>query len=97
MQNFLISYKFKSNTDKLKGGEMLIEWYESKGPEKRPSNYIVHSWIFMIQNGVGHSVVSSDSLDTIWQQWNPWSHLMEIKIEPCLDLKETVSLFKKIN
>ena len=97
MQNFLISYEFNNSVDKLKGGEMLIEWYESNGPNKRPSNYIVHSWIFMIQNGVGHSVVSSDSLETIWQQWNPWSHLMDITIEPCLDLDETVSLFKKIN
>ena len=97
MQNFLISYEFNNTVDKLKGGEMLIEWYESKGPHKRPSNYIVHSWIFMIQNGIGHSVVSSDSLETIWLQWNPWSHLMKITIEPCLDLDETVSLFKKIN
>tara|TARA_B100000212_G_C26907365_1_gene336328 strand:+ start:164 stop:457 length:294 start_codon:yes stop_codon:yes gene_type:complete len=97
MQKFLISYKFKSSEDKIKGGKMLLEWYESKGPEKRPSNYIVHSWIFLIQNGTGHSVVSSDSLETIWQQWNPWSYLMEISIEPCLDLDETVSLFKKIS
>ena len=97
MQKFLISYEFSSIADKLKGGEMLIEWYESEGPEKRPKNYIVHSWIFMIHKGIGHSVVSSDSLETIWQQWNPWSHLMEINIEPCLDLDETVSLFKKIS
>ena len=96
MQKFLISYEFNSNEDKLKGGEMLIEWHASKGPEKRPANYIVHSWIFMMQNGIGNSVVSSDNLETIWEQWNPWSHLMEITIEPCLDLEETVSLFKKI-
>ncbi len=97
MQNFLISYEFNSSTDKKKGGEMLVEWHDLKGPEKRPSNYIVQSWIFMIQSGIGYSVVSCDSLETIWQQWNPWSHLMEIKIEPCLDLNETVSLFKKLN
>ena len=51
--------------------------------------------IFMIQNGIGHSVVSADSLETIWKQWHPWRRLMDINIQPCLDLDETVSLFKK--
>ena len=38
---------------------------------------------------------SADSLETIWKQWHPWRRLMDINIQPCLDLDETVSLFKK--
>ena len=62
---------------------------------KREQNYEVHSWIFMVQNGIGHSVVSADSLETIWKQWHPWRRLMVISIQPCMDLDETVGLFKK--
>ena len=95
MQRYLISYEFADGEDLEEGGEMLINWYESGGPQNRPENYEVHSWIFMIQNGIGHSVVSADSLETIWKQWHPWRRLMDINIQPCLDLDETVSLFKK--
>ena len=96
MQRFLISYQFNDGIDQQKGGEMLVEWYESGGPQNRPENYEVHSWIFIIQNGIGYSVVSSDSLETIWKQWHPWSHLMDIEIQPCLNLEETVSIFNKL-
>ena len=95
MQRYLISYEFTDGEDQEEGGEMLLNWYESGGPQNRPENYEVHSWIFMVQNGIGHSVVSADSLETIWKQWHPWRRLMDINIQPCLDLDETVSLFKK--
>tara|TARA_B100001250_G_scaffold330169_1_gene295016 strand:- start:228 stop:386 length:159 start_codon:yes stop_codon:yes gene_type:complete len=50
----------------------------------------------MIQNGIGHCVVRADSLETIWKLWHPWRKLMDINIQPCLDLEETISLIKKI-
>ena len=59
MQRYLISYEFADGEDQEEGGEMLINWYESGGPQNRPENYEVHSWIFMIQNGIGHSVAVS--------------------------------------
>ena len=68
-----------------------INWYESGGPQNRPENYEVHSWIFMVQNGIGHSVVSADSLETIWKQWHPWRRLMDISIQPCMDLELIIS------
>ena len=95
MQRYLISYEFTDGEDQEEGAEMLINWYESGGPRNRPENYEVHSWIFMVQNGIGHSVVSADSLETIWKQWHPWRRLMDISIQPCMDLDETVGLFKK--
>ena len=49
----------------------------------------------MVHNGIGHSVVSADSLETIWKQWHPWRRIMDINIQPCMDLDETVGLFKK--
>ena len=58
MQRYLISYEFTDGEDQEEGAEMLINWYESGGPQNRPENYEVHSWIFMVQNGIGHSVVS---------------------------------------
>ena len=61
MQRYLISYEFTDGEDQEEGAEMLINWYESGGPQNRPENYEVHSWIFMVQNGIGHSVVSADS------------------------------------
>ena len=64
MQRYLISYEFTDGEDQEEGAEMLINWYESGGPQNRPENYEVHSWIFMVQNGIGHSVVSADSLET---------------------------------
>ena len=94
MQRYLISYEFTDGEDQEEGAEMLINWYESGGPQNRPENYEVHSWIFMVQNGIGHSVVSADSLETIWKQWHPWRRLMDISIQPCMDLDETVGLFK---
>ena len=78
MQRYLISYEFTDGEDQEEGAEMLINWYESGGPQNRPENYEVHSWIFMVQNGIGHSVVSADSLETIWKQWHPWRRLMDI-------------------
>ena len=59
MQRYLISYEFTDGEDQEEGAEMLINWYESGGPQNRPENYEVHSWIFMVQNGIGHSVVSA--------------------------------------
>ncbi len=29
------------------------------------------------------------------KQWHPWRRLMDISIQPCMDLDETVGLFKK--
>ena len=75
MQRYLISYEFTDGEDQEEGAEMLINWYESGGPQNRPENYEVHSWIFMVQNGIGHSVVSADTLETIWKQWHPWRRL----------------------
>ena len=49
----------------------------------------------MIQNGTGHCVVRADSLETIWGLWHPWRKLMDISIQPCSDLEETISLIKK--
>ena len=54
----------------------------------------VKSWIFLPQHGTGYSVVNADSLETIWRQWRPWRELMEITIEPCADLDETVALYR---
>ena len=53
MQRYLISYEFTDGEDQEEGAEMLINWYESGGPQNRPENYEVHSWIFMVQNGIG--------------------------------------------
>ena len=46
MQRYLISYEFTDGEDQEEGAEMLINWYESGGPQNRPENYEVHSWIF---------------------------------------------------
>ncbi len=94
MQRYLISYKFYDGESQGKGGEMLIEWFESGGPQNRPEGYDVHSWIFMPQNGKGQSVVTANCLETIWRQWRPWRQFMDINIEPCADLEETVKFFK---
>ena len=67
MQRYLISYEFNDGEDQEKGGDMLVKWYESGGVENRPETYEVHSWAFMIQNGIGHCVVRADSLETIWK------------------------------
>ncbi len=48
---------------------MLTEWYDKGGPQNRPDNYDVKSWIFLPQHGNGYSVVDTDSLETIWRQW----------------------------
>ena len=94
MQRYLISYKFYDGKSQEKGGEMLVDWYEGGGPQNRPDGYEVHSWIFMHQNGKGYSVVSANSLETIWRQWRPWRVFMDINIQPCADLDETVKFFK---
>ena len=94
MQRYLISYKFYNGDMQEEGGQMLLEWYEDGGPNKRPEGYEVHSWIFMHQNGSGHSVVSANSLETIWRQWRPWRKFMDINIQPCADLEETIKFFK---
>ena len=91
MQRYLISYKFYDGKSQEEGGEMLIAWYESGGPQNRPEGYEVHSWVFLHQNGIGHSVVSCDSLEKIWRHWRPWRIYMDITIQPCSDLDETVS------
>ena len=91
---FLISYKFSDATAQEKGAKMLTEWYDKGGPQNRPKNYDVKSWIFLPQHGNGYSVVNADSLETIWRQWRPWRELMEITIETCADLDETVALYR---
>ncbi len=107
---FLISYKFSDATAQEKGAKMLTEWYDKGGPQNRPENYDVKSWIFLPQHGPenydvkswiflpqhgnGYSVVDTDSLETIWRQWRPWRELMEITIEPCADLDEVVALYR---
>ena len=94
MQNYLISYKFYDGEKQEKGGEMLVEWYQKGGPQNRPEGYEVSSWIFLPQNGEGYSVVKADSLETIWRQWRPWRIFMDINIQPCANLEETVEFFK---
>tara|TARA_Y100001968_G_C18741118_1_gene429026 strand:+ start:117 stop:413 length:297 start_codon:yes stop_codon:yes gene_type:complete len=96
MQRYLISYQFNDGNAQEEGGEMLIDWYESGGPENRPEGYEVESWVFMHQNGIGHSVVRAKCLETIWRQWRPWRKFMNINIQPCADLEETVKFFRKI-
>ena len=49
----------------------------------------------MIQSGIGHCVVKTDSLETIWILWHPWKKLIDITIQPCTDLEETISLIQK--
>ncbi len=49
----------------------------------------------MIQNGIGHCVVRADYLETIWKLWHTWRKLMDITIQPCSDLEETISLIKQ--
>ena len=83
-------------TEKIKKWEVICCLNGMKQEvENRPETYEVHSWVFMIQNGTGHCVVRADSLDTIWKLWHPWRKLMDISIQPCLDLEETISLIKK--
>ena len=53
------------------------------------------AWGFMIQNGIDHCVVRSDSLEIIWKPWHPWRKLLDITIQPCSDLEETISLIKR--
>ena len=91
---FLISYKFTNADAQEEGAKMLREWYDKGGPQNRPEGYNVKSWVFLPQSGNGYSVVNSDSLETIWRQWRPWKILMEITIEPCADLDETVALYR---
>ena len=38
MQRYLISYEFADGEDQEEGGEMLINWYESGGPQNSPTN-----------------------------------------------------------
>ena len=92
---FLISYKFSDAKAQEQGAQMLIKWYDEEGPKNRPGGYDVKSWIFLPQHGNGYSVVNADSLETIWKQWRPWKELMEITIEPCADLDETVALYRE--
>ncbi len=73
---------------------MLTEWYDKGGPQNRPENYDVKSWIFLLQYLKDYCVVNTDSLQTIWHQRRPWRELMEIIIEPCVDLDEAVALYR---
>ena len=95
IQRYLISYEFNDGEDQEKGGDMLVKWYETGGVENRPDTYEVQSCVFMIHNGTGHCVVRADYLNTIWKPWHPWRKLMDISIQPCLDMEETISLIKK--
>ena len=73
---------------------MLTEWNDKGGPQNRPDNYYVKSWICLPQLGNGYSVEDTDSLETIQRQWRPWRELMEITVEPCTDLDEAVALYR---
>ena len=42
---FLISYKFTDANSQDKGAKMLKEWYDKGGPQNRPEDYDVKSWI----------------------------------------------------
>ena len=64
---------------------MLMECYVKGGPQNRPENYSVKSWIFLLQHGNGYSVVDTDSFETIWKNWSPWKELLEFTIEPFAD------------
>ena len=44
---------------------MLTEWNDKGGPQNRPDNYFVKSWICLPQLGNGYSVEDTDSLETI--------------------------------
>jgi len=63
-------------------------------PQNRPDEYDVKSWIFLPQHGNGSFIINADSLETIWRQWRPLRELMEINIEPCTNLNETVALYR---
>ena len=91
---FLISYKFTDANAQEKGSKMLKEWYDKGGPQNRPDGYDVKSWIFLLKQGNSHSAVNVDFLESILHQWRPWRELMEIIIEPCADLDETVALYR---
>ena len=91
---FLISYKFTDAIPQDKVYKILKEWYDKGGARNRPEGYEVKSWIFLPQHGNGYSVVDSDSLETIWKQWCPWRELLELTIEPCADLDQTVTLYR---
>ncbi len=67
----------------------LISYEFTDGEDQEEGAEMLINW------GIGHSVVSADSLETIWKQWHPWRRLMDISIQPCMDLDETVGLFKK--
>jgi len=47
---------------------MLTECFDKGGLLKRPENYDVKSWIFLLQHGNGYCVVDIDTLETIWRQ-----------------------------
>ena len=94
---FLISYKFSDANAQERGAQMLTKWYDEGGPQNRPEGYDVKSWIFLPQHGNGYFEVNVNSLETIWRQWQPWRELMEISIEPCADLDETVAQYRGLN
>ena len=94
---FLISYKFSDAQAQEMGAKMLTECYYKGGPQNRPYRYGVKSWIFLPQHGNGYSVVNAECLETICLQCRPWRELMEITIEPCADLDETVVLYRGRN
>ena len=62
---FLISYKFSDAAAQGKWSKMLTEWNDKGGPQNRPDNYFVKSWICLPQLGNGYSVEDTDSLETI--------------------------------
>ena len=72
---------------------MLKKWYENGGPKNIPRSYDLKSRIFLPQYGNCYSVVDTDSLQTIWRQWQPWRGFLEFTIEPCAYLDQTVALY----
>ena len=61
------------------------------GPQNRPEVMMLNLG-FSCLNMAG-TRRRSDSLETIWRQWQPWSELLEFTIEPCADLDQTVALY----
>ena len=90
---FLITYKFNDSNSQEKGSKMLKKWYDNGGPQNIPRSYDLKFRIFLPQYGNGYSIVDTDSLETIWRQWQPWRRLLEFNIELCECLYQTVALY----
>ena len=90
---FLNSYKFNDSNSQEKVSKMLKKLYDNGGLQKIPKSYELKSRIFLPQHGNGYSVLDTDSLETIWRQWQPWRGLLEFTIELCECLDQKVALY----